>query len=52
MKATVQIQKRFQVTVPEAIRNALDLREGDFLEIDVRKPPEQEQYQLEKERIL
>lgn len=35
MKATVRIKKRFQVTIPESIREAFDLDEGDFLEIDV-----------------
>lgn len=37
MKATVQIQKRFQVTVPEAVKRLLDLKEGDFLELDISK---------------
>ncbi len=35
MKATVQVRKRFQVTIPESIREAFELKEDDFIEVDI-----------------
>ena len=35
MKGTIQIQKRFQLSIPEAIRKAFELKEGDFIEVDI-----------------
>lgn len=37
MIATVQIQKRYQLSIPEAIRKALELKEGEIIEIDIRR---------------
>ena len=37
MKTTVQLRKRGQVIIPEAVRIGLKLKEGDILELDVRK---------------
>jgi len=35
MRATVKLRKRGQVTIPGEIREAMDLKENDLLEIDV-----------------
>ena len=37
MKATIEVRGRGQISIPEAIRKALNLREGDIIEIDVQK---------------
>jgi AbrB family looped-hinge helix DNA binding protein len=37
MKTVVKVQKRGVVTIPVEVREALEIREGDFLEIDVSK---------------
>ena len=31
------MKKRGQIVIPETVRDALDLREGDILEVDVAK---------------
>ena len=37
MKTTIQLKKRGQVVIPEAVRIALKLSEGDILEVDINK---------------
>ncbi len=37
MEATVQLRKKGQVVIPEPVRIALNLNEGDILQIDVKK---------------
>ncbi len=37
MRTTIQLKKRGIVIIPEAVRNALKLKEGDFLEIDIQR---------------
>lgn len=37
MKTTVQLKKRGQIVIPEPVRIALKLQEGDILEIEVNK---------------
>lgn len=36
MKATVKIRKRGTVVIPDSVRTALKLKEGMFLELDIR----------------
>jgi AbrB family looped-hinge helix DNA binding protein len=37
METTVQLRKKGQVVIPEPVRIALNLVDGDILQIDVRK---------------
>jgi len=37
MKSVVKVKARGQVTIPIEIREALDIKEGDLLEIDIKK---------------
>lgn len=37
MNTIVQLKKRGQIVIPEAVRIALELKEGDLLDIDVKK---------------
>ena len=37
MKCTVEVRQRGIITIPEAVRNALRIKERDILEIDVDK---------------
>lgn len=37
MKTTVQLKQRGQIVIPEAVRIALTLKEGDIIELDVKK---------------
>jgi len=37
METTVQLRKKGQVVIPEPVRIALNLADGDLLQIDIRK---------------
>jgi AbrB family looped-hinge helix DNA binding protein len=37
MKTTIEMKKRGQIVIPEAVRKALELKEGDILEINIEK---------------
>jgi AbrB family looped-hinge helix DNA binding protein len=37
MKTTRRMKKRGQIVIPETVREALDLRDGDILEINIEK---------------
>ncbi len=37
MKTTVILQERGLVSIPKAVRKALKLKKGDFLEMDITK---------------
>jgi len=42
MKTTIRMKKRGQVVIPETVRAALDLEEGDILQVDIEKYVKQE----------
>jgi AbrB family looped-hinge helix DNA binding protein len=37
MKTTIRMKKRGQIVIPETVREALDLQDGDILEINIEK---------------
>ena len=37
MKGTVEIRQRGTITIPDAIRKHLKLKDGDIIEIDVNR---------------
>jgi len=37
MRTAVKVRKRYIVTIPEEIREVMNIREGDILEIDIQK---------------
>lgn len=48
MKTTVQIKQRYLVSIPEPIREAFDLKEGDFIEVEIT-PVQRDIYWRQKE---
>ncbi len=34
---TARVEKRFRVFIPRAVREALDIQEGDYVEVVIRK---------------
>ena len=37
MKTIIQMRTRGQIVIPEALRKALDLKEGDLMDVDIKK---------------
>jgi len=37
MKTTVTVQGRWLITIPKSIREGLNLKQGDILELDISK---------------
>ena len=49
MKATVQLRKKRQVTIPRTICELLDVKEEDILELDVKKIPKFEESRIDEQ---